>query len=138
MPTGAGYGSSRIQQFCINRAELMVASSFDVVAGQLALASWFIAFALVLLGWTRRIRGHVGRAIKYSAIVSLVVGLALAYLLPSSSYVLKFTVMLALSIYMGAVGLKYGPRRSAWGGLLAAILGYTVVAFQYVLMEMAR
>lgn len=116
----------------------MVASSFDVFAGQLALASWFIAFALVLLGWARRLREHVGRAIKYSAIVSLIVGLALAYLLPSSSYILKFTVMLALSIYMGAVGLKHGPRRGAWGGLLAAVLGYTVVAFQYVLMEMAR
>lgn len=138
MPTGARYGSSRIQQFCINRAVLMVASSFDVVAGQLALASWFMAFALVLLGWARRIRGHLGRAIKYSAIGSLVFGLALAYLLPSSGYILKFTLMLALSICMGVVGLKYGPRRSVWGGLLAAILGYIAVAFQYVLMEMAR
>ncbi|AKC78737.1 hypothetical protein XB05_08380 [Xanthomonas arboricola] len=116
----------------------MVASSFDVVAGQLALVSWFIVFGLVLLGWTRRIRRHVGRAIKYGAIGSLVVGLALAYLLPSSGYILKFAVMFALSICMGIVGLKYGPRRSAWGGLLAAILGYIVVAFQYVLMEMAR
>ncbi|WP_115514041.1 MULTISPECIES: hypothetical protein [Xanthomonas] len=116
----------------------MVASSFDVVAGQLAIASWFIAFALVTLGWIRRIRGHVGRATKYGAIGSLVVGLALAYLLPSSGYILKFTVMLALSICMGTVGLKCWPRRSAWCGLVAAILGYAVVAFQYVLMEMAR
>jgi len=116
----------------------MIAPSHDIVAGQLLIASWFIVFALSMLDWTRRVPRYPGRATKYGSIGSLVVGLALACFLPSSGYILKITVMLALSIGLIALGRKYGLGGSLWRGLALSILGYAAVASQYVLMEMAR
>ncbi|PPU67921.1 hypothetical protein XpiCFBP4643_13655 [Xanthomonas pisi] len=113
-------------------------SSSDVIAGQTAIAVWFVTFSLVALLLFRRAAWRTSMVVKQCAMASVAIGLPLAACLPSSAYVLKFAVMLALSLCTVVVGIARGPRRWMWFGLVAAALAYGVVAFQYVLMEIAR
>ncbi|MFA1753757.1 hypothetical protein [Xanthomonas campestris] len=117
---------------------LMSAPSLDVLAGQLVIAAWFIAFGCLLLIVSRRMSVRVRYYFQSCFIGSMVVGLLLAFLLPSSLYVLKFMLMLALAVVISLMGLKHGPRKYVWFGLLAVVLAYAAVALQYVLMETAR
>ncbi|APO94841.1 hypothetical protein [Xanthomonas vesicatoria] len=116
----------------------MLASSSDAIAGQAAIAFWFVAFALAALTLVRHASGWASMIVKQCAMASVAVGLPLAVCLPSSAYVLKLAAMLALSLCLFAVGVTRGPRRCLWLGLGAAALAHGVVAFQYVLMETAR
>lgn len=68
----------------------------------------------------------------------MAIGLPLAFVLPSSAYLLKSIVMLVLSICIGVMGLKKGSGWNAWLGLLAAFVAYVVVGFQYMVVETAR
>ncbi|WP_349655867.1 hypothetical protein [Xanthomonas sp. 10-10] len=116
----------------------MFAPSSDAIAGQTAIAIWFVAFSLVAMMLVRHASGRASMVIRQCAMASVAVGLPLAAWLPSSAYVLKFAVMLALSLCTVVVGVARGPRRWMWFGLVAAALAYGAVAFQYVLMEIAR
>ncbi|MFC0156142.1 hypothetical protein ACFFJ4_21915 [Xanthomonas dyei] len=114
------------------------APSLSVMAGQTAIAVWFVAFSLVALMLGRHASGRTLMVVEQCAMASVAVGLPLAVCLPSSAYVVKFAVMLALSLCMFVVGVARGPRRCLWFGLIAAALACGVVAFQYMLMEIAR
>ncbi|MBB4594641.1 hypothetical protein [Xanthomonas cannabis] len=116
----------------------LFAPSSDVITGQLAIAFWFVAFAAGILFFTRYFPERIGSVFKHVVSVGLVAGLLIAYFLSSSGYLLKFLVMLGMAICMGIFGLMYGQRKVAWFCLLMAVLAYPFVAFQYVLVEMAR
>lgn len=117
---------------------LLIAPSFDVLAGKLAITAWFFAFAIVMLTAAWRSPGPARTVFRYGGIASVAAGLLLTFFWPSSAYLLKLVVMLVLSACVGAIGLKYGPRRYAWFALVAAVMACAAVSFQYVLMETAR
>ncbi|NMI52600.1 hypothetical protein [Xanthomonas hortorum] len=116
----------------------MIAPPSDIIAGQCAIAVWFIAVAIGMLISNRHLRGHREGFFKHFGLGSLAIGLPLAFVLPSSAYLLKSIVMLVLSICISVMGLKKGSRWHAWLGLLAAFLAYVAVGFQYMVVEMAR
>ncbi|CAD2242670.1 hypothetical protein [Xanthomonas arboricola] len=116
----------------------LIASPSDIIAGQCAIAAWFIAVAVVMLISNRHLRGQSGGFFNYLGLGSLAIGLPLAFVLPSSAYLLKSIVMLVFSICISVMGLKNGSRWYAWLGLLAAFFAYVAIGFQYMVVETAR
>lgn len=88
------------------------APSLDVIAGQTAIAVWFVAFSLVALMLGRHASGRTLMVVEQCAMASVAVGLPLAVCLPSSAYVVKFAVMLALSLCMFVVGVARAAAMS--------------------------
>ena len=117
---------------------LLIAPSLDVLAGRLVIAAWFFVFAMVMVLAGRSAQPRTRKLLTFCSAANIAMGLPLAVLLPSSAYAFKFALMVGLSACVMIIGLRYGPRRYVWLGLVAAVLAYVAVAFQYVLMETAR
>jgi len=117
---------------------LLIAPSLDVLAGRLVIAAWFFVFAMVMMLSGRSAQPPARKFLTFCAAASIAMGLPLAVLLPSSAYAFKFVLMVSLSACVMTIGLRYGPRRYIRLGLVAVVLAYVAVAFQYVLTETAR